>query len=75
MNSLYLLVDLFVEKDNRNKFVLDLKNRMMLHPNRIDMVHQLKKNDWQKNFDQMLKKMDHNLLLNFLLEVEEEVVV
>ncbi len=37
----------------------------------MDMVHQLMKNDLQKNFDQMLKRMDHNLLKNFLAILEE----
>lgn len=43
-----------VDKDNPNKSVLDLKNMMLLHPNRMDMEHLSMGNDWQMYSDIMM---------------------
>jgi hypothetical protein len=53
---LLLVYDIVVDKDNPNMYVL-LKNTMLRHRNRIDMVHLLEKNDLQMNFDRWLDQM------------------
>ncbi len=56
LDYLLSMFDKMVDKDNPNMIVLDLKNKM-LHPNRMDMVHLLVKNDLQMNFDRLLDQM------------------
>jgi hypothetical protein len=56
LDCLLSMFDKMVDKDNPNMNVLDLKNRM-LHPNRMDKVHLLEKNDLQMNFDRLPDQM------------------
>jgi hypothetical protein len=55
----YLLLnyDKVVGINNRNRYVLDLKNMMLRHQNKMDMVHLMEKNDLQTNFDILLDRM------------------
>jgi hypothetical protein len=54
---LLLMYDMLVDKNNPNMNVLDLKDKMLQHRNRMDTVHLLVKNDLQKNFDILLDQM------------------
>ena len=50
-DSLLLRVDKLVDKDNPNIDVLDWRNTMLPHQNRMDRAHQSVRNDLQKNSD------------------------